>query len=117
VTTRTIVHLMRHGEVFNPEGVLYGRLPGYVLAERGLVMAEATAKFLAGEGETTEGEAAPRRDIVAITASPLVRAQQTAEASSKRFDLPIASDDDLIEADSKFVGHKVDGAFLRKPQQ
>ena len=25
----TVVHLMRHGEVHNPTGVLYGRLPGY----------------------------------------------------------------------------------------
>ena len=27
------VHLMRHGEVHNPGGVLYGRLPGYQLSE------------------------------------------------------------------------------------
>ena len=35
----TTIHLMRHGEVHNPEGVLYGRLPGYRLSERGLAMA------------------------------------------------------------------------------
>ena len=27
------VHLLRHGEVYNPERVLYGRLPGYQLSE------------------------------------------------------------------------------------
>ena len=30
---KTIVHLMRHGEVHNPEGILYGRLPGYRLSD------------------------------------------------------------------------------------
>jgi hypothetical protein len=35
----TIVHLMRHGEVHNPAGVLYGRLPDYHLSERGRAMA------------------------------------------------------------------------------
>lgn len=31
----TVVHVMRHGEVENPTGVLYGRLPGYHLSELG----------------------------------------------------------------------------------
>ena len=28
----TVVHLVRHGEVHNPEKVLYGRLPGFRLS-------------------------------------------------------------------------------------
>ena len=44
----TTIHLMRHGEVHNPEGVLYGRLPGYRLSERGVAMAETVAAHLAG---------------------------------------------------------------------
>ena len=44
----TVVHLMRHGEVHNPEGVLYGRLPGYQLSALGRSMAETVARFLAG---------------------------------------------------------------------
>ena len=28
----TVVHLIRHGEVSNPSGVLYGRLPGFHLS-------------------------------------------------------------------------------------
>ena len=28
-----VVHLVRHGEVHNPDGVLYGRLPGYHLSD------------------------------------------------------------------------------------
>src|SRR5690606_42013285 len=31
----TTVHLLRHGEVHNPDGILYGRLPGYRLSDRG----------------------------------------------------------------------------------
>jgi broad specificity phosphatase PhoE len=41
--TRTVVHLVRHGEVDNPTGVLYGRLPGYRLSELGRRMAELVA--------------------------------------------------------------------------
>ena len=34
----TTVHLLRHGEVDNPKGVLYGRLPDYHLSELGVQM-------------------------------------------------------------------------------
>ena len=44
----TTVHLLRHGEVHNPDGLLYGRLPGYRLSERGHAMARAVADALAG---------------------------------------------------------------------
>ena len=44
---RTVVHLLRHGEVYNPEGVLYGRLPGYVLSDLGHEMAQRAAAALA----------------------------------------------------------------------
>ena len=64
--TRTIVHVMRHGEVHNPTGILYGRLPDYHLSERGQAQAQAVADWLAP------------RDIVYVVASPLDRAQETA---------------------------------------
>jgi broad specificity phosphatase PhoE len=66
VSESTVVHLLRHGEVHNPEGVLYGRLPGYQLSERGQQMALRAAEALSGH------------DIAVVTASPLERAQQTA---------------------------------------
>ena len=59
---RTVVHVLRHGEVHNPEGVLYGRLPDYHLSERGRAMADRAAEALAG------------RDIARVVASPLDRA-------------------------------------------
>lgn len=55
---RTTVHLLRHGEVYNPEGILYGRLPDYHLSELGREMAKRAAETLAD------------RDITVITASP-----------------------------------------------
>lgn len=107
MSTRTIVHLMRHGEVENPTGLLYGRLPGYVLSELGHEMARTVAEtFVKG------------RDITHLVASPLERAQQTAESSAKVLDLPINTDPRVIEAGNKFEGMTVgvgDGA-LSKPR-
>ncbi|MFQ9337269.1 MAG: histidine phosphatase family protein, partial [Varibaculum sp.] len=42
----TTIHLMRHGEVDNPDGVLYGRLPGYHLTDLGKQMAQMSAEYL-----------------------------------------------------------------------
>ena len=41
---KTLVHLLRHGEVHNPQGILYGRAPGYRLSNRGQQMAERVAE-------------------------------------------------------------------------
>ncbi|RBM17893.1 histidine phosphatase family protein [Streptomyces sp. PT12] len=102
---RTVVHLVRHGEVANPDGVLYGRLPGYHLSELGRRMAERVAGHLAG------------RDIAHVVASPLERAQETAEPIAAAHGLPTATDERLIEAANAFQGKEFgvgDGA-LRKP--
>ena len=40
---RTIVHLLRHGEVYTPSGVLYGRWPDFHLSELGQEMAQRVA--------------------------------------------------------------------------
>jgi len=102
----TVVHLLRHGEVFNPEQVLYGRLPGYLLSETGEAMALAAAEWLSDKG------------ITRVVSSPLERAQQTAAPIAGKLDLPIEVDDRLIEAGNAFEGLRVgvgDGA-LRSPQ-
>src|SRR5215472_14454511 len=91
----TIVHLVRHGEVANPEGILYGRLPGFVLSEEGEVMAKNAASFLAG------------RDVTLIRSSPLERAVQTAEPIAAQFSLPIEVDERLIEPWNHFEGLNV----------
>ncbi|MBO3745729.1 histidine phosphatase family protein [Streptosporangiaceae bacterium NEAU-GS5] len=95
--TTTTVHLLRHGEVANPGGVLYGRLPGYHLSDNGRAMAELAAKALHG------------RDIVVLRSSPMERAQETAAPIAAALDIPATIDDRLIEAANVFEGRKVVG--------
>ena len=102
----TTVHLMRHGEVHNPEAVLYGRLPDFHLSDLGREMAERTASALG------------HRDITVVTASPLERAQETAAPLAAALGLPVGVDDDLLEADNIFEGKRVGGGdgVLRNPR-
>lgn len=103
---RTVVHLLRHGEVFNPDGILYGRLPGFRLSENGARQAKIVAADLADA------------DLAVVLASPLQRAQETAEPIAAAHGLPIVTEDLLIEADNRFEGERVsvgDGA-LRSPR-
>ena len=105
-TVRTVVHVMRHGEVHNPEKILYGRLPDYHLSDRGRAQAEAVADWLA------------RRDITHVVASPLERAQETAAPIAVRHGLVVNTDEELIESTNIFEGQSVspgDGA-LRDPR-
>ena len=100
------VHLVRHGEVDNPSGVLYGRIPGYHLSETGRIMAKAAADFLAG------------RDIAVLRSSPLERALETAEPIAAEFGLQVDVDNRLIEPWNHFEGMRFavgDGA-LRQPK-
>jgi len=102
----TTVHLLRHGEVYNPEGVLYGRLPGYYLSDLGLEMADRAAAALS------------QRDIAAVISSPMERAQQTAAPIAISHKLEIATNQDLIEAENIFEGQRVsvgDGV-LKQPK-
>lgn len=106
MTRNTVVHVMRHGEVHNPQGILYGRLPDYHLSERGRVQAQAVADWLAS------------RDITHVVASPLERAQETAAPIAARHELQINTDEGLIESTNVFQGQRVspgDGA-LRDPR-
>jgi broad specificity phosphatase PhoE len=102
---RSVVHLLRHGEVYNPEGVLYGRLPGYRLSDLGEQMAQRAADALSSH------------DIAAVIASPMERAQQTAEPIARVHGHEIAIEPLAIEADNIFEGQRVsvgDGV-LRQP--
>ena len=104
MTSRTIVHLVRHGEVHNPEKILYGRLPGYRLSELGMSMAERAGEFLSD------------RDIALVRSSPLLRARQTAEPIARHHGVEVADDERVIEAVNYFEGHRMghgDAAFTR----
>ncbi len=87
-----LIHLVRHGEVFNPEGLLYGRIPGYHLSELGHEMADVAAMSLAGH------------PVTALYASPLQRAQESAQPWSQRFGLPIVTENRIIEPTNWFEG-------------
>lgn len=103
---QTRVHLIRHGEVHNPDRILYGRIPGFRLSETGRAQAVAAADMLADA------------DIVAVIASPLQRAQETAAPVAARHGLPVDTDENLIESTNIFEGKRVspgDGAW-RNPR-
>lgn len=103
---RTIVHLLRHGEVHNPDAILYGRIPGFRLSDNGRAQADIVAKALADA------------DLTAVLASPLQRAQETAAPVAAGHGLEIVTDGRLIEAGNSFEGNRVavgDGA-LRTPR-
>lgn len=104
----TTVHLMRHGEVFNPDKILYGRLPGYRLSDLGNEMARRVAAHLIEQ----------KRDITTVIASPLLRAQETATPSAQAFGLELGTDERLIEAANYFEGKTfgVGDGSLRHPQ-
>jgi broad specificity phosphatase PhoE len=88
----TTVHVARHGEVENPEKILYGRQPGWRLSTRGQQMAE------------TLGEWSKSIDVGALHVSPLQRAQETAAPIARAHGLEITTDERLIEAANVFEG-------------
>jgi broad specificity phosphatase PhoE len=88
------VHVLRHGEVENPEKILYGRQPGWRLSSRGQEMARAVADW------------SKNLDLGAIHASPLQRAQETAAPIALTHNLAITTDPKLIEAANIFEGKK-----------
>ncbi len=93
----TTVHLVRHGEVYNPKKILYGRMPGYHLSSRGRSMAARTAQFFAG------------RDVTYLAASPLERAQETAQPIAAVTGLAVHTRGDIIEAGNTFEGLRTKG--------
>lgn len=104
-TERTVVHLLRHGEVDNPEKVLYGRLPGYHLSDLGHEMAQVVGGHLAD------------RDIALIVHSPLVRTAETAAPTLEHHGLEAVVDPRVIEAGNKFEGRRFRKRLLLDPRR
>lgn len=102
---KTVVHLLRHGEVHNPQGILYGRSGGYHLSELGVRMAERVAERVGG------------RDIVRIVSSPLERAQETAAPLAARLGLEVVTDGRVIESTNIFEGRpfSMGAGIFRRP--
>lgn len=102
---QTVVHLLRHGEVHNPDGILYGRSPGYHLSALGRQMADRVAARI--------GE----RDIVHLVSSPLERARETAAPLATARGLEVQLDERVIESTNIFEGRPfaMGKGVLRKP--
>jgi broad specificity phosphatase PhoE len=92
MSQETIVHLLRHGEVHNPHGVLYGRTQGYHLSGLGEQMAKQVAEMIKD------------RDITHLVSSPLERARETARPLAEARGLEIVTDDRVIESTNVFEG-------------
>jgi broad specificity phosphatase PhoE len=101
----TVVHLLRHGEVENPDHIMYGRLSGYHLSANGRAMASAAGDFFAD------------RQVAALFSSPLERALETARPVAERLGLPVVTDERLIEPWNHFEGLRfgVGDGSLRRP--
>lgn len=97
---------MRHGEVHNPDHILYGRLDGYHLSELGHRMAASAAQSFVG---------AP---VTRLYASPLLRAQESAQPWAELFGLDIETEPRIIEPTNKFEGlpSRFGAGLLLKPR-
>lgn len=83
ISTGHTTFLIRHGEVHNPEGVVYADLEGFGLSELGRAQAAATATRLPAAST--------------IVASPLQRAVETANIIAGDIGASVAVDEDLTE--------------------
>lgn len=79
------VHLVRHGEVSNPDNVVYDSLPGFGLSAFGTLQAKAVSRFLGSQ------------PIIAVWSSPLQRALETAAPIAERCGVPVSVEPDLTE--------------------
>jgi broad specificity phosphatase PhoE len=106
MSEQTTVHLLRHGEVHNPGGILYGRLPGYHLSDLGLRMAKRIA--------ATVGD----RDITHVVASPLERARETAQPLADARGVEVVTDARVIESTNIFEGRRfsVGDGIIKRPK-
>ncbi|MBM7051947.1 histidine phosphatase family protein [Rothia sp. ZJ1223] len=99
------VHLMRHGEVHNPERIVYGRLPNYHLSEKGQQMVRASAEEF--KRRTDAGA-----NIVYLACSPLTRTQESAAPITELLGLEAHHDERVIEAANYFEGMHVSPSEL-----
>lgn len=100
------MHLVRHGEVHNPDRILYGRLADFHLSDLGAEMADLVASHLADH------------DITHVISSPLERARETAAPIAASHGLEIELDERALEAENAFEGRAVAGGkgIFRDPK-
>ena len=90
---KTVLYLVRHGEVHNPKKILYGRLPRFTLSKTGFTQAQAAAKYLQD------------KSVAAVFSSPLLRARKTAQTIlSQHTHLELRVSKHLIEIYTPYDG-------------
>ena len=100
------LHFVRHGEVFNPNRVLYGRIPGFGLSELGHGMARAAAEALR----------AAETPVTRLVVSPLQRTRESSVPWQELFGLEPSFDERVIEPWNHFEGYRMGPrAMLQKP--
>lgn len=99
------LHLVRHGEVANPDHLVYAAIPGYTLSELGSRQAEAAATYLAD------------RPVTVVISSPLERALATAAPIGAAHGLAVVTDDRLTEwaLGDRWAGHRWEALPERFP--
>lgn len=105
----TTINFVRHGKVYNPDHLLYERLPDFHLSERGRRMAQATGRYIAQSPQLNTA--------VAVYSSPLDRTRETAneillELNKVRAErgqeaLGLLTDERIIEAGNEFRGTRI----------
>ena len=80
--------------MFNPDGILYGRLPGFGLSKLGHRMAQTAADDLAARG----------RPMSSLRVSPLQRTRESAAPIAAAFGLEPVVDERIIEPTNHFEG-------------
>ncbi|WP_211358948.1 histidine phosphatase family protein [Nesterenkonia populi] len=108
-TGHATVHLVRHGEVYNPNKVLYGRLPGFGLSDLGKQMAQGLADHFSVRSERGNGP-------VILASSPLQRAQETIAPVAGALNLPVRIEGRVLEAENAFEGMSSVKRQLRRPK-
>lgn len=96
------LHLVRHGEVFNPGRVLYGRLPGFGLSEDGRRMAADAAAWVKELD----------RPVTTLVCSPLQRTRESAEPFTATFGIKPRIDERVIEPTNVFEGRRMKRAMM-----
>lgn len=99
------VHLVRHGEVFNPDGVIYERLPGFGLSEKGRALALAALGSI------------PHEAIAALVVSPLQRTKESMQPWEAATGITAVEDERVIEPWNEFRGLNLRGGatLLTRP--
>ncbi|MSR82024.1 MAG: histidine phosphatase family protein [Candidatus Latescibacteria bacterium] len=80
------IYLIRHGEVHNPKGIIYGHLPGYGLSHKGREQLVQAAGLLEEQGP-----------FQALYVSPLQRAQESAQILGEHLGLGLSTEPLIVE--------------------